>query len=252
MPAMKSLLALLVCAGVAHADDWHPFVFSPDTSTLRGGEAAVEAGAGYNGLPDDKAALTASTRRIDAWIGAEVALHDRVALSANIGLSDVPGQPAGLGDLRADVLVRVLRPRTRLPLAITLGMGYQADPLLQSAITGLIGFTSDLGRVVINLDVRAAHYFHDGRDPVDVFLTFGVAARVGRILRLGVEYVGEELEAISGGDDADDTVTGRHYVGPMAALYLAGGRLRISATGGVVLANREVGPVVRGSLGWRF
>jgi hypothetical protein len=249
---MKALLGLLLCAGVAHADDWHPFVFSPDTSTLRGGEAAVEAGVGYNGLPDEKAALVSSTRAIDAWIGADVALHDRVALGVNVGLADTPGQPAGLGNLRADLQVRVLRPRTRLPLAITVGVGYQADPLLQSAITALVGFTSDLGPVVLNLDVRAAHYFHDGRDPVDLFVTFGVAARVGRFLRVGAEYVGEELEALAGDDAADQTGTGRHYVGPMAALYLAGNRLRISATGGVVIASAQVGPVVRGSLGWRF
>jgi len=73
--------------------------------------------------------------------------------------------------------------------------------------------------------------------------------RATRVLRLGVEYVGEELGALVAGDD-DGAPAGRHYVGPTAALFFLRGHLRVSATGGALLTPGQQGPLVRAALAW--
>jgi hypothetical protein len=100
--------------------------------------------------------------------------------------------------------------------------------------------------------VRAAHYFHGGRDPVDFFVTFGAMVRTRNWLHLGVEYVGEELEAAFGGDDADVGGFGRHYLGPTGALRFWQGRIRVNATVGAVFMKQGDGALARGSLAYLF
>jgi hypothetical protein len=111
--------------------------------------------------------------------------------------------------------------------------------------------TAYLGRVNLTFDLRGAHYFAAGRDAVDIFVTAGALVRATQWLRVGAEYVGEELEGVLG-TDADDSLGGRHYAGPTAVVYLARGRLRLNATGGAVLTRGQIGPLARGSLSYLF
>ena len=222
--------------------DWHPYLFSSDGDLLRARRAAVESGVGL--APDDARSAT-------GWLSGAVGVARRIELDGTIFYAGDPSNGYRVDDMRLEARVALLTPRARLPIAISLGGGYQADALLEHAATASLDASATLGRLNLTVNVRAAHYFHAGRDPVDVFVTAGAMVRVTRLLRIGVEYVGEELEALAGGDD-DHAPAGRHYVGPTAALFFAGGHLRLSATGGALLTPGQQGPLVRGALAWIY
>jgi hypothetical protein len=231
----------------AKADDWHPYLFSIDGQTLAPKSVAMESGAGYNGVTGSGGGLQPDdARRVTAWVGAAVGVYQRVELDGNFQFGDDPTNGFAFNQARIDVRVQVLRPLARFPVAISIGAGYQADALLQNAVTGVVALTATLGRFDLTLNVRGAHYFHPGRDPIDIFITAGALVRATAWLRLGAEYVGEELE----GDDQDGG--GRHYAGPTAVLLFLHQKLRVSATGGAVVDNHQVGPLARASIGYRF
>jgi hypothetical protein len=245
------LLLALLLPSLARADDWHPYLFSVDGRTIDRHSVALESGVGYNGITGSGGSLQPDdARRVTAWLSSAVGVTDRVELAGAFLFGDDPTNGFAFNQARLDVRVLALKPMPRLPIAISVGAGYQADALLEHAVTGVVAATATLGRVNLTLNVRAAHYFHPGRDPVDVFVTAGALVRATDWLRAGVEYVGEELEGATR-DDNDGSPGGRHYVGPTVALSLVG-HLRVSATGGVVVAQRQVGPLARASLAWVF
>src|SRR5438094_1995825 len=235
-------LAAAIASAAAPATaraDWHTFLFSTDATGLDARRAAVETGAGYNGLPQDKVALPADQRRTDAWIGAAVGITRWLQLDGAVAFADGPERPYGFGYGRAELRAQLLRPRGKLPLSIAVGGGYQVDALLEHAVTGVLATTLELGRALVTVNVRAAHFFARGRDPVDVVLTCGVSVRTTSWLRLGGEYVGEELEGAGDPDEVEVGGGGRHYVGPSAAFLMMGGRLRLNATAGPVVTARS-------------
>lgn len=182
---------------------------------------------------------------------AALPVADRVQLSGTFLWGDTPLEVLGLSQARVDGLVRLVRPRDRLPLAISVGTGYQSDATLDHALAGVLDARAQLGRVELTMQVRAAHYFRVGRDPVDVLVATAALVRAAGWLRVGAEYVGEELEGAFA-DDGDNASGGRHYLGATAALQLAGGQLRLRATAGTVMTGTQLGPSVRGSLAYQF
>jgi hypothetical protein len=251
MAAMRALALLALACAPAYAD-WRPFVFSLDGQTLRAREGAIESGLGYNGLTDSKTAQLSDERSIDGWLRAAVGVTDRVELAGELSLGEVPGRGFGLGDGRAELRVRVLDPRPRFPVAVALSAGYQTDPRLHNAIESTAAISTEIGRFALVFNLRAAHYFAGGRDPIDVWVTAGASVRATSWLRAGVEYVGEELEGAFDAEEADIGRGGRHYVGPSTAVLLLDGRLRLNATVGAVLASAGTAPLARGSVAYRF
>jgi hypothetical protein len=230
------ILLLLIAPSVAHAadekdtyaeKDFRPYVFSVDGS-----------------VPDD-------ARRAEMWTAAAAVLAPRVELQGAFQFGEDPAAGLGLNQARVDLRVEILRPRAHFPVAIYAGAGYQADAIINHAVTGVVVATAYLGRLQLTTNVRLAHYVAPGRDPVDVSVTAGALVKATSWLRVGAEYVGEELEGV-GGPDGDDAIGGRHYVGPTAVLFLAHSRLRINATGGAVMVPGQTGALVRGSLAYLF
>jgi hypothetical protein len=239
-------------AASADVADWHPYLFSSDGDLLRAGRAAVESGVGFNGVPSRDTGLAPDdARSATGWLSGAVGVARRIELDGTIFYAGDPSNGYRVDDTRLEARVALLTPRAHLPVAISLGGGYQADALLEHAATASLDASATLGRLNLTVNVRAAHYFHAGRDPVDVFVTAGAMVRVSRLVRIGAEYVGEELEALVGGDD-DNAPAGRHYVGPTAALFWAGGHLRVSATAGALLTPGQQGPLVRAALAWIY
>jgi hypothetical protein len=243
---------LSLAPSVARADDFRPYVFSVDGQVLEPKRVALESGAGYNGVtgsgggeqPDD-------ARRTNLWILGAAGLAPRVELDGAFVFGDDPTTGFGFTQARVDLRVELLRPRSLFPVAITAGVGYQADALVDHAITGVVATTAYLGRLQLTFNLRFAHYFAAGRDPLDIFVTAGALVRATSWLRVGAEYVGEELEGVDG-DDSDGAIGGRHYIGPTTAVFLAGSRVRLNLTGGVVLTQGQTGPLVRGSVAYLF
>ena len=111
---------------------------------------------------------------------------------------------------------------------------------------GELTATADVGRVRFAASIHAEHIFAGSRDPVDLYAVAGVSVRVARILRLGAEYIAQDLEALA---EADDDAEGgaRHYVGPDIALSLYKNRLLVTAGGAVQLAHSP-GVLARGAV----
>ena len=94
----------------------------------------------------------------------------------------------------------------------------------------------DVGRVRIAAALHGERVFAAGRDPIDLYGVAGVSVRVARMLRLGVEYVAQDLEEADGDADAEGGT--RHYLGPDIALSLHNNRLLLSAGAAVQAAER--------------
>ncbi len=99
-------------------------------------------------------------------------------------------------------------------------------------VFGELTATVDLGRVRIAAAMHIEHIFAPGRDPVDTYAVAGVSVRVHRLIRVGAEFVGQDIEALA--DDDDDAEGGaRFYAGPDVALSLRKDHLLL--TGGVAV-----------------
>jgi hypothetical protein len=100
---------------------------------------------------------------------------------------------------------------------------------------GELTASADVGRVRFAASVHAEHVFAGKRDPVDLYAVAGVSVRVARMLRLGAEYIAQDLEAAGENDEAEGGA--RHYVGPDVALAFLRSRLLVTAGGAVQIAQ---------------
>jgi hypothetical protein len=246
---MRITLLILCAAFSARAEDFRPYLFSVEGDTLSAKHAALESGVGYNGVTGSGGGLQPDdAHRVQMWLAGAVGVTNWLELAGGVQFADNFGQNFGFSQARLDLRARVLK---REHIAISLGAGYQADALLQNALTAVAAMSIYAGRFDLTMNLRAAHYFHSGRDPVDVFITVGALVRATHWLYTGLEYVGEELEAAFG-DDGDVGGYGRHYLGPTAALRFWDGRIRVNATVGSVFMRQQIGPLARASLAYLF
>jgi hypothetical protein len=244
-----TLVAALTAALPALAqtsDDWQPFVLSTDAPTLRQGQLAVETGGGYDSVPQGLTPRPQDAQLADGWVSASVGLWDPVELDALVSFGQTAGDSVGLGSGRAELRFKLVDTPGRVPVVLTLAGGYQFDWQMQQAAELGLMVSSDLGRVHLAANVRAAHYFHSGRDPVDLYLSAGALVRVLRWAQLGVEYLGEELEGVAG-TDVDVGGGGRQYVGP-TLVFTGLGPFRWNLTAGPVFSAGTTGVLVRSSI----
>ena len=101
-----------------------------------------------------------------------------------------------------------------------------AKPYGDSAAWAQLAFSQDLSRVRLAATVHAEHVFAEGRDPIDVMIQAGASCLLFAGLRLGGEYVGQDLE-----EAASPAAEGgvRHFLGPAASLQLMHDRMTIVA-----------------------
>src|SRR5262249_34404672 len=135
-------------------------------------------------------------------------------------------------------------------LVLSLAGGYQVDWQMQQAGEVGLMISGDIGRVHLTGNVRAAHYFHAGRDPVDLYLSVGALVRLAPWAQAGVEYLGEYLEGPTG-TDVDVGDGGRQYVGP-TLVFGQLGPCRLNVTAGPVFTAGTTGFLVRSSIAVLF
>jgi len=111
---------------------------------------------------------------------------------------------------------------------------------------GELTATVDLGRVRLAGAMHVEHIFGPGRDPIDTYAVLGASVRVHRLVRVGAEFIGQDLEALA--DDDDDAEGGaRFYAGPDVALSLRKDHLLL--TGGAAIQMASVpGVLARAAL----
>jgi hypothetical protein len=244
--ALTALLLALPAAAQT-ADDWQPFVLSTDARTLKQGRVAAETGGGYDSAPQGLTARPQDAQAVDAWIAASVGLWDAVELDGLLSFGQTPGSQVGFGSGRAELRFKLLDSPGGVPLVVSLAGGYQVDWQVQQAAEMGLLLSGDLGRVHLTGNVRVAHYFHSGRDPVDLSFSAGALVRVARWAQVGVEYLGEELEGVAG-TDVDVGPGGRQYAGP-TVVFDGPGRCRLNVTAGPIFSGGTTGVLIRGSIG---
>lgn len=91
---------------------------------------------------------------------------------------------------------------------------------------GQLAFSGDVRRLRIATTLHGEHVFADGKDAADLMVNAGASYRLVGDFRVGVEYVGQDLEetfALRAEGGA------RHFVGPIASLQLLQRRLSLVA-----------------------
>lgn len=247
---MRLALALalaLALPALGQTGDWQPFVLSTDARTLQQGRVAAETGGGYDSTPQGLTPRPQDAQTADLWVAGAVGLWDAVELDGLVSFGQNPGSTVGFGSGRAELRFKLLDSPGGLPLVVGLAGGYQVDWQMQQAAELGLMVSGDIGPVHLTGNVRAAHYFHAGRDPVDLYLSAGALVRLTRWAQAGVEYLGEELEGLTG-TDVDVGPGGRQYVGPTLVFGVLG-PCRLNVTAGPVFTAGTTGFLVRGSIG---
>jgi hypothetical protein len=114
-------------------------------------------------------------------------------------------------------------------------------PYGDSGAWAQVAFSQDIQRVRLAATAHVEHVFADGRDPLDLMVALGASCRVAGGFRLGVEYVGQDLEEATSGA-ADGGV--RHVLGPTASLQVW--RDRLSIVAGPSFGLSHLSPMVMG------
>jgi hypothetical protein len=117
--------------------------------------------------------------------------------------------------------------RLKSPFGLVVSAGFLRELGTANGFFTRVAGTLDVQRLRLGTTMHAERVLAYGRDAVDVIVMAGASYRVAGPLRLGVEYVAQDLEGFFDREEAEGGV--RHFVGPTASLALAEERLSIVA-----------------------
>jgi hypothetical protein len=223
-----------------------PFAWMVDPSTPEEGRASVAYRLGVASGVDAERPLPAavSAGGTSHQIEMSYGLSDRIAPFAVATLHDGGAASATMG-----MKLQLTQPSAAF--RVTLAAGGLRE--------GLSGDLGAMGRAALAYDtggLRLAGNFHvekifaANRDRFDIITTFGTSYRLASFLRVGAEYVGQDLEDAFG----DDVTEGgaKHVVGPSLALDLGGGRYQMNAGVGAGIGPHSPGLLFRAGFSTAF
>jgi len=223
-----------------------PFAFVTDPSTPSRGVATLEYRLGFASGMDAERPLPASLTSAGGShsFGFAYGLTDRWAPFASVTLHGegkqanvLAGAKVLLGDPSAPLRVAIAAAGLR-----EAGGAYGLD---------LLGAASyDAGPLRNAGNVQGEKVFTQRRDELDLMAMAGVSWRVGSSVRLGAEYVGQDLEALFEGDEAEGGA--RHMIGPSVSLDLGGGRYQLAVAVGFGLNRETPAALARVQLAFSF
>jgi hypothetical protein len=107
------------------------------------------------------------------------------------------------------------------------------------------------GPVDATLDVQVERRFDAEADPVDLVVPAALSCAVTPGVRVGVEYVGQDLEDLF--EEEEEAEGGAVHLAALSVTGVArGGALRLGVSPGVAASARGVGFLGRVTAGWRF
>jgi hypothetical protein len=183
------------------------------------------------------------TLGLEAGVVPRVQLFGTALIAEAIGHSEV-GAVAVQGGARV-LLTSPRSERFRLVADVAFLREFSAD----MGIAGQLTASSDLGRLRLAASIHAEHLFATGRDPIDLYGVAGASLRVHRLVRVGAEYVVQDLEAAFDPEEAELGV--RHYLGPDVALTLARNHILVTVGAAVQVASAP-GLLARGAVNYVF
>jgi hypothetical protein len=175
-----------------------------------------------------------ATRPLPAVLGERGLAHSltlavgataRLAPFVSVQLAADPAGGAPLAAGCAGVRWQVTAPGRPFRLGVAVALLREAGGDLGA--WARLAATYDLGRLRVATNLHLERSFAAGRDAVDVVALAGLSVRLTAWLRLGLEYVGQDLEAAVERDEAEGGA--QHYAGPTLALALDRGRVQLAA-----------------------
>lgn len=223
-----------------------PFAYAVDPST----PFAEEVGLEY--LLQGASGVDA-TRPLPANLGGDGVVH---GVTMSVGLTDwaAPYVSALVFDpVRAQAASRKVTAQGGLMFQLTdpsaaFRVGAHAGFLRE--LSGDVGASSrlsaayDIGRVRLVGNAHFEKIFAESRDTIDVLAFAGASVRASDLLRVGAEYVGQDLEDAIEGEEAEGGA--RHFASIVAALTLADGAVWV--TGGPAFGLNQRSPDLMGRL----
>jgi hypothetical protein len=227
-----------------------PFAFMDDPSLPGAKHAAIGYAIGVGssaGALRPVQATPNGTALVHA-LGVDIGIVPRVSLFTDAYLEQpISGSSITTGAVAVGGRVLLTRPSsTRLRVVVK-------TAFLRDFAGGLGGFVQatgsyDLGRFRLAATAHVEKIFAPGRDAIDLVAVVGASVRVAAPLRLGVEYIAQDLEEL-GGDGAEAGMRG--FVGPDLALTFLRNRLLVAA-GTAVETARHPSVVGRGTLTYLY
>jgi len=227
--------SLLLFSVVGHADatdvepksakdrvtsEERPFVFLSDPTTPGAGNVSIGYGFGLG-------SGVAADRPLPANPGAANPAHS-VSLNYGVTSTLAPFLSATAGKdgttASAGAKWQLGDPTAPFRFAIS-GAAVRES---SGAFGGIARISSsyDVGRLRVAGNLHFEKIFGTGRDKLDVLALAGASFKVIDVLRLGAEYVGQDLEDAIEQEEAEGGA--KHYLGPNAAFDLAHGRVQIA------------------------
>jgi hypothetical protein len=229
----------------AHGEQ-RPFVYLMDPSTPLAREASIEyLLQGASGV--------AATRPLAASIGAQGLVHGLTVsfgvtrwlapfatalMHQPVGAGDAAVQGTGQGGLRFQLTPAGSAFRAGAAAAFTRELGGALGTYAR------LSASYDWGRLRLAGNAHVEKIVAAGRDSVDLLAFAGASMRTTEALRLGAEYVGQDLEDAFEREEAEGGA--RHFAGPVASLQVANDAVWI--TGGPAFGLNRQSPPFLGRL----
>lgn len=223
-----------------------PFAYAVDPSTPFAGEAGLEyLIQGASGVD--------ATRPLPANLGGQGFVH---GATISVGITDwiapyasaLVYQPMDVNDASSEVTGQggLMFQLTDPTAAFRLGAhaGFLREFAGDVGASGRLTATYDVGRLRMVGNAHFEKIFADDRDNVDVLAFMGASVKTTEELRIGAEYVGQDLEDAIENEEAEGGA--RHFGAIVASLELAGGSFWI--TGGPAFGLNERSPDLMGRL----
>jgi hypothetical protein len=227
-----------------HAEE-RPFAFLLDPTTPSAGDLGVtyDLRASSTGHADRPLPSSITVAGVMHEVTVDYGVGERFAPFASVRVLQ-PTSSGTSGAVGAAAGARWQLTSPKSPFRLTLaGVGFrEAGGAFGTYARLATSYDLDRLRIAGNLHVEKA--FAVGRDSIDVLVLAGMSYRVMNEMRLGVEYVGQDLEEAFGDEESAEGGA-RHYLGPSLALNLLSDRLQLVAGVGMGLVAHTSGTMGR-------
>jgi len=181
-------------------------------------------------------------------LGGELGVLPWLSVVATGVLGELSPSNKAAGGAVAGLRFNVL-PRSLKSTRLVLSAGYLRELGGGNGAWARAAFTQDVRGLRLGVVVHGEHVFAPARDAVDVMVMAGATYHVVGPLRVGVEYVGQDLE-----ESFDDEAEGgaRHFIGPVTSFELLDNRLSIVVGPAVGLSYGSPKILGRAALAFAF
>lgn len=180
-------------------------------------------------------------------LGGEIGVLPNVSIAASGVLGESPSRAGAVGAL-IGARVSIL-PSAWTSTHVVVSGGYLRELTSASGVWGRITASQDVGRVRFASMAHAEHVLAANRDAIDLMVSAGANVRIVDTLRLGAEYVAQDLE---GAFDPEEVEGMRHFAAGTATVALLRERLTLGAGPAFGLSPNAPRVLGRAQIGWSF